>query len=241
MNDAEGNHNGGDIAFGPEGLLYIGTGDGGGAGDEHGSRGNGQNLGSLLGKLLRIDPRPAGGRAYGIPASNPFAGRKGARAEIYSYGLRNPWRWSFDRATGDIVIADVGQGSVEEVSFLRRGGARGANFGWRAWEGSERFADQPAPGAIFPVIEKSHGDGWCSITGGYVVRDPALPALRGRYVYGDFCLGQLRSARLTPGKASADRSLGLPRVASLSSFGEDAGGRVYVVSLEGSVYRLAAK
>ena len=241
MNDPESNHNGGDIVFGPDGLLYIATGDGGGAGDQHGSRGNSQSLGSLLGKLLRINPRPGGGRPYRVPASNPFVGRDGARGEIYSYGLRNPWRWSFDRSTGDIVIADVGQGDVEEVNFRRRGGARGANFGWRPWEGRKQFADEPAPGAIFPVLQKSHGDGWCSITGGYVVRDAALPALRGHYVYGDFCLGQLRSARLRSGKATGDRALALPRVENLSSFGEDARGRVYAVSLDGPVYRLTAR
>ncbi len=241
MDDPESNHNGGDIKFGPDGLLYIATGDGGGAGDRHGARGNAQSLRSLLGKLLRIDPRAAGGRAYQIPASNPFAGRGGARPEIYSYGLRNPWRWSFDRTKGDIVIADVGQGDVEEVNFMPRGRARGANFGWRAWEGRKRFADEPAPGAVFPVLQHSHDDGWCSITGGYVVRDPGLPALRGRYVYGDFCLGRLRSARLAAGHATGDGPLSLPRVEALSSFGEDARGRVYVVSLGGSVYRLAAR
>ena len=240
MADPESNHNGGDIKFGPDGLLYIGTGDGGGGGDQHGSRGNGQSLGTLLGKLLRIDPRPSGGRPYRIPPSNPFVGGAGARGEIYSYGLRNPWRFSFDRSTGDVTIADVGQNSVEEVNFVRRGRARGANFGWRAWEGRERFAEQPAPDAIFPVIQKSHGDGWCSITGGYIVRDPALPALRGRYVYGDYCLGRVRSARLAPGGASGDSAVAVPRVSGLSSFGEDARGRVYVTSLEGPVYRLAA-
>ncbi len=241
MRDDEGNHNGGDIKFGPDRLLYIATGDGGGGGDEHGSRGNAQSLGSLLGKLLRIDPRASGTRRYRIPASNPFTGDSGRRAEIYSYGLRNPWRWSFDRATGDVTIADVGQDSVEEVNFVRRGRARGANFGWRPWEGRRRFTQEAAPSAVFPVIQKSHNDGWCSITGGYVVRDPALKALKGRYVYGDFCKGQLRSARLSAGRATGDRSLGLANVDSLSSFGEDARGRVYVVSLGGPVYRLAAR
>ena len=203
MGDPEPNHNGGDITFGPDGLLYVGTGDGGGAGDQHGARGNGQSLSTLLGKLLRIDPRASGSRAYTVPAGNPFAGDSGRRGEIYSYGLRNPWRFSFDRATGDLVIADVGQNAVEEVNFVRRGGARGVNFGWRVWEGRRRTR-ATAPGRVkFPVIQQPHSDGWCSITGGYIVRDPKLPALRGRYVYGDFCKGQIRSARLSTIRARA--------------------------------------
>jgi hypothetical protein len=134
----------------------------------------------------------------------------------------------------------VGQNAVEEINFLRRGRARGANFGWRPFEGRRRnFPGEQAPGAIAPVLEKSHAAGWCSITGGYVVRDPALPALRGRYVYGDFCKGELRAATLRPGGARRDRGLGL-QVPSISSFGQDTRGRVYVVSLAGPVYRLAA-
>ena len=241
MADPEGNHNGGSLAFGPDGLLYIGTGDGGGADDQHGRRGNAQSLGSLLGKILRIDPRASGGRPYRIPDGNPFTRRAGARAEIYAYGLRNPWRFSFDRATGDIAIGDVGQNAVEEINFARSGRARGVNYGWRPWEGRRRNFDEPAPGAVFPVLTKSHADGWCSITGGYVVRDPGLPQLRGRYVYGDFCKGQLRAASLRAGGARNDRALGLPQVQSLSSFGEDASGRVYVTSLSGPVYRIASR
>ncbi len=240
--DPEANHNGGQLAFGPDGLLYVGTGDGGGGDDQHGARGNAQDLGSPLGKILRIDPRPSGGRRFTVPADNPFVGRAGARGEIYAYGLRNPWRFSFDRRTGDLVIGDVGQNQVEEIDFLRRGRARGANFGWRPWEGRRRNFDEPAPQAVFPVLTKRHGDGWCSITGGYVVRDPRLRALAGRYVYGDFCRGQIRSVRLSSGRATGDRAVpGLPRIGSLSSFGEDASGRVYVVSLDGPVYRLASR
>jgi len=245
MDDPEANHNGGQLLFGPDKLMYIGTGDGGGGDDQHGARGNAQDLGSLLGKLLRIDPRASGGRAYSVPRTNPFAARSGARAEIYSYGLRNPWRFSFDRRTRDLNIADVGQDAIEEVDFVRASDrahprGRGANFGWRPFEGRQRnFAGESAPGAIAPVIEQTHDDGWCSITGGYVVRDRAVPALYGRYVYGDFCLGRLRSARLRPGRASGDRQLALPQVEGLSSFGEDTRGRVYVVSLNGPVYRLA--
>jgi glucose/arabinose dehydrogenase len=240
MADSESNHNGGLLQFGPDGFLYVGTGDGGGAGDRHGARGNGQDLGSLLGKLLRIDPRPRSGRPYQVPGSNPFVGRPGARGEIYSYGLRNPWRFSFDRRTGDLSIGDVGQDAVEEIDFVRRGHGRGANFGWRAFEGFRRFAGgESAPGHVPPVIVHTHGDRWCSITGGYIVRDPGLPALAGRYVYGDFCLGRIYAARVRAGGAAGDGALGLPAVPSLSSFGEDARRRVYVTSLDGPVYRLA--
>ena len=241
MEDPESNHNGGALMFGPDDLLYIGTGDGGGANDQHGRRGNAQNLGSLLGKLLRIDPRESGGRPYTVPAGNPFTGRSGARPEIYAYGLRNPWRYSFDRRTGDLAIGDVGQDAIEEVDFARQGRARGVNYGWRPWEGRRRNFDEPAPGAVFPVLTKRHSDGWCSITGGYVVRDPALPALAGRYVYSDFCRGQIRAARLRSGHATGDRGIGLPRMPNISSFGEDARGRVYVVTLDGPVYRLVQR
>jgi len=235
----EANHNGGLLVFGPDGLLYIGTGDGGGANDQHGERGNAQDLSKLEGKLLRIDPRRSGARPYSVPESNPFTGRASARAEIYSYGLRNPWRFSFDRKTGDLVIGDVGQNAIEEIDFARKGKARGANYGWRPLEGTRRNFDEPAPGAVAPVLELRHSDDNCSITGGYVVRDPKLPALAGRYVYGDFCKGQLRSVKLAQGSARGDRSLGLKTIDNLASFGEDAAGRVYVVSLNGGVFRFA--
>lgn len=234
----ESNHNGGLLLFGPDDLLYIGLGDGGGGDDQHGEIGNGQNLGTWLGKILRIDPRPSGGRPYRVPADNPFVGRSGARPEIYSWGLRNPWRFSFDRKTGDIAIGDVGQDAVEEVDFRRRGTARGVNFGWRAWEGTHRVdPDLSVSGDVKPVLEYTHDEGGCSVTGGYVVRDPRLSSLKGRYVYGDFCVGKLLSARLSPSGATARRALGLS-VPSLSSFGEDNAGRVYAISLDGPVYRL---
>lgn len=231
------NHNGGQLQFGPDGLLYMGFGDGGGAGDPLGS---GQDLGTLLGKVLRIDPRRSGRRRYSVPRTNPFVGRSGARPEIYAYGLRNPWRFSFDRSTGDLTLADVGQSEVEEVDFARRGRARGANFGWSVFEGTRRFRDGTAPGHVPPVLQQLHSDGNCSITGGYVVRDRSLGSLLGRYVYGDFCLGRIRSALLRPGEARGDRATGL-EVPSLSSFGEDARGRVYAASLDGPVYRLAPR
>lgn len=233
----EPNHNGGQLAFGPDGLLYIGLGDGGGGDDQHGAIGNGQNLGTLLGKILRIDPHASGGQPFGIPADNPFVGRRGAKAAIYAWGLRNPWRFSFDRETGDLTIGDVGQDHVEEVDFRTKGTGRGANFGWRAWEGRRREDPSLAVhGDVKPVLQYTHDHG-CSVTGGYVVRDPRLSSLAGRYVYGDFCAGDLLSARLRQGGASGRRSLGL-HVGSLSSFGEDDRGRVYVVSLDGPVYRL---
>ena len=243
MDDPEANHNGGLLVFGPDKRLDIGTGDGGGANDQHGDRGNAQNLGSPLGKLLRIDPRASGGRPYRVPSSNPFADRAGARPEIYAYGLRNPWRYSFDRRTGDLVIGDVGQNAVEEIDFARRGTGRGVNWGWRPLEGTRRnFPDERAPGARAPVIEHSHSEGYCSITGGYVVRDPKLTPLRGRYVYGDFCEGHIRSATLRAGRRTTGKPIGgLPKVSSLSSFGEDASGRLYAISLEGPVYRLAPR
>jgi glucose/arabinose dehydrogenase len=236
----EPNHNGGLLLFGPDGLLYAGTGDGGGANDQHGSRGNAQDLGSLLGKLLRIDPRQSGSDPYSVPASNPFVGRSGARPEIYSYGLRNPWRFSFDRSTGDLSIGDVGQDEIEEIDFASRGQASGANYGWRPLEGNRRNFDEPAPGAVAPLLELRHPPN-CSVTGGYVIRDRGVPALLGRYVYGDLCKGQLRSAKLAPGSAGGDRAIaGVGHVDQLSSFGEDARGRVYALSLSGPVYRLAA-
>ncbi|MGH2980656.1 MAG: PQQ-dependent sugar dehydrogenase, partial [Solirubrobacterales bacterium] len=183
------NHNGGLVLFGPDGHLYIGLGDGGSGGDPER---NGQDLSTLLGKILRIDPRPQGGRPYGIPEDNPFAGRAGARPEIYIYGARNPWRFSFDRANDALLIGDVGQDEQEEVDYLPRGEQAGANLGWSAFEGDVRFnSDQEAEGAVAPILTYGR-EGGCSITGGYVVRDPALSSLFGRYLYGDFCVGDLR-------------------------------------------------
>lgn len=241
MTDPEANHNGGQLNIGPDGLLYIGTGDGGGANDQHGARGNAQNLNSLLGKILRIDPRAGGGHPYTVPAGNPFAGMKGHRGEIWDYGLRNPWRWSFDRKTGDMTIGDVGQDRVEEIDFRPAGKTGGVNFGWRPLEGNRKNFDEPASGAVAPVLTQSHSDGWCSITGGYVVRDPRLPALAGRYLYSDYCRGVIKVATLRSGGATGDRTLGVDNVSMPSSFGEDGIGRVYVVSLGGAVYRFVPR
>lgn len=238
MADPEGNHNGGSLVFGPDGHLYIGTGDGGGAGDLHGRFGNGQDKTSLLGKILRITPKAGGG--YTTPASNPFKG-SGGRPAIYAYGLRNPWRFSFDRRTGAMTIGDVGQDEIEEINFVRKGKGLGANFGWRAFEGNDRYkSGESAPGHVKPVITHTHSNGWLSITGGVVVRDRGVPGAYGKYVYGDFVKGELFSAKLDTPKAKRVRNTGL-KVDALSSFGEDARGRVYAVSLNGAVYRLAAK
>jgi len=230
------NHNGGLLLFGPDDLLYIGLGDGG---SENDPDRRGQDLGTLLGKILRIDPRPSGGHPYSVPSSNPFVDQSGARPEIYSYGLRNPWRFSFDRQTDAFAIGDVGQTEWEEVDLLSRSAGSGANFGWSAFEGFARFNDdQSAEDAVPPVLVYSHGDGGCSITGGYVVRDRSLTSLYGRYLYGDYCLGDLRSFPAVPGRrASDDRALGV-NVPSLSSFGEDNDGHIYATSLDGPVYRL---
>jgi glucose/arabinose dehydrogenase len=230
------NHNGGQLQFGPDGELWLATGDGGGAGDIDD---NARDLSVLLGKLLRIDPSVRKG-AYGIPKDNPFVGRDGAD-EIWGYGLRNPWRFSFDSRSGNIAIGDVGQAEVEEVDFLSPAMARGANFGWPQFEGNQPF-DLTRPGPDPPTApihtySSAGGTGACSVTGGYVVHDPALPTLRNRYVYADLCAGQLRSFVPSVGGSSDDKPLG-PTVASPTSFGEDSKGHIYVTSIEGPVYRL---
>jgi glucose/arabinose dehydrogenase len=231
------NHNGGLVLFGPDKLLYIGMGDGGDAGDPFN---NAQRSDTLLGKILRIDPRRSGSRAFRVPRSNPFVNRAG-RDEIYAWGLRNPWRFSFDRKTGDLYIGDVGQNRLEEIDFAARGKALGKNYGWSCFEGTRRYdGSRNCPGAVEPAHEYGRPSGECSVTGGVVVRDPGLPALAGRYLYGDFCRGQVRSVRISGGRATGDGSLGLT-VPQLSSFGEDARGRVYLTSLNGPVYRLVAR
>jgi glucose/arabinose dehydrogenase len=231
------NHNGGLLLFGPDKRLYTGLGDGGGGGDRHGARGNGQNLGTLLGKILRINPRRHGSRPYRVPGSNPFVGRSGARPEIWAYGLRNPWRFAF-ASSGKLVIGDVGQDQVEEIDVIRGGGK---NLGWRVFEGRRRYtAGEKAPGAVPPVIQRFHSKGNCSIIGGVVVRDPVLSALRGRYVFGDYCRGVIESARIRGAKARDVRATRL-HVRWLTSFGVDGRHRVYAVSLTGPVYRLVPR
>jgi glucose/arabinose dehydrogenase len=228
------NHNGGHLAFGPDGYLYIGLGDGGSAGDPEGRA---QSLDTLLGKIMRISPRPAGGRPYGIPSDNPFVGMPGARPEIWAYGLRNPWRFSFDRATGELWIGDVGQDAWEEVNVLASDQG-GANLGWDLLEGSHPFEGSPEiASTVLPVYEYPHDGAVCAVTGGSVYRGEAVPALQGAYVFGDFCTGVLQALAPRPGRAPAHRELG-PVVPSLASFGEDAAGELYALSLEGAVYRL---
>jgi glucose/arabinose dehydrogenase len=230
------NHNGGLVLFGPDGHLYIGLGDGGSAGDPER---NGQDLGTLLGKILRIDPDPSDGRPYSVPAGNPFVGRPGARPEIYAFGLRNPWRFSFDREDDSLWIGDVGQSEQEEIDVVSPPEASGANFGWSAFEGTARFnGDQPATEAMrAPTFTYPLTGGNCSVTGGYVVRDRNLRSLYGRYLYGDYCAGQLRSFVPADQGARDDRPLGV-EVPLLTSFGEDSAGRIYATSQEGPVYRL---
>jgi glucose/arabinose dehydrogenase len=212
------NHNGGQLSFGPDGRLYDGIVDGGSEGDPYRT---GQNPRLLVGKILRFD-----------------AARK--KAEIFALGLRNPWRFSFDRANGDMTIADVGQDKYEEVDFVNWRDAAGRNYGWSRFEGRHVYHAGSTPANyVAPVIERSHSEGWCSITGGYIVRDRSLTSLYGRYIYGDYCNPALRSAKLVPGRAIGDGPLGL-RVPALSSFGEDGSGRVYAVSLNGPVYRFSA-
>jgi glucose/arabinose dehydrogenase len=232
------NHNGGALATGPDGLLWIATGDGGSGGDP---LGNGQRLDTLLGKLLRIDPRPAAGAPYGIPADNPFVERAGALGEIWAYGLRNPWRFSFDRATGDLWIGDVGQSSIEEVDRWPAGSPGGPNFGWNTMEASACFepADGcPRDGLVLPVAEYGHDLG-CSVTGGYIYRGTAIAGLAGTYLYADFCSGTIWGL-----DAAAERPA--PRVllesgVSVASFGEDEAGDLYVVDLGGGrLFRVVA-
>jgi glucose/arabinose dehydrogenase len=232
------NHNGGQLQFGPDGYLYAGTGDGGGSGD---SEDNARHLNVLLGKLLRINPHRQGTHPYTVPPTNPFVGRAG-RDEIYSYGLRNPWRFAFNFQANTLAIGDVGQGSQEEVDYVKIPAASGANFGWPMWEGTFKLSPgRPDPnlGAlppVFPILTYTHARG-CAIVGGYVVRDPSLESLKGRYLYTDLCDGVIRRVAAKPSGASGDRSTGL-HVNIPSSFGEGAGGRIYVTSLNGPVYRL---
>jgi glucose/arabinose dehydrogenase len=240
------NHNGGDLAFGPDGDLYVGLGDGGSdytRGDPQGDPDrNGQNLGVLLGKMLRIQPRrsdgsvPPGGAGYEVPADNRFVGTPDARPEIWAYGLRNPWRYSFDRQTGDLWIGDVGAGAREEIDRQPAGSAGGENYGWNAMEGTVEWRPLDTP-TVPPVYEYDHRSGACAVTGGYVYRGSAIPSLEGWYVFGDFCRGILQALRETPTGRVVYVISGDP-IESLSSFGEDASGELYAISLAGGVFAL---
>jgi glucose/arabinose dehydrogenase len=232
------NHNGGQLQFGPDGYLYIGMGDGGGAGDQWG---NAQSTGVLLGKILRIDV--GGTDTYTIPPDNPFAGKAGARPEIWALGLRNPWRFSFDRATGDLYIADVGQNTYEEVDFQPARSPGGQNYGWNRMEATHCF--KPASGCdstgtVPPVAEYEHSQGGCSITGGYVYRGTRFPQMAGVYFFADFCTGKVWG--LWPDTSGAWRmDFLLDSGLSPSSFGEDAAGEIYLVGYQdGTLYHLTA-
>jgi glucose/arabinose dehydrogenase len=234
------NHNGGDIAIGPDGYLYVGLGDGGSGGDPEG---NGQDTQALLGKILRIDPsRPADGREYGIPADNPFADGQGGAPEVWLYGVRNPWRFSFDAETGDLWIADVGQESIEEIDLLpaAEGGGKGANLGWNEMEGAHPYEGGSNPeGGVLPLFEFDHGEGGCAVTGGVVYRGEAIPELSGAYLFTDYCDGRLRAVR-ADGGAVVEEHIFAAEGTELVSFGEDGAGEVYVLSLAGTIYRVEA-
>jgi glucose/arabinose dehydrogenase len=233
------NHNGGQLAFGPDQLLYIGVGDGGSGGDPERVA---LDLTSRLGKILRIDPTPGDGTPFTVPPDNPFVDTPGADPTIWATGLRNPWRFSFDRTTGDLWIGDVGQGDFEEINRSvasdRSDAARGANFGWSSFEGFERFnEDQPTEGALPPLFVYDHADGRCSVTGGTVVRGDTVPDLAGWYLFGDYCSGQIWG--LDPTAApDAPRVIELARLEVLTAIVEAPGGDVYAVSNGGSVARL---
>jgi glucose/arabinose dehydrogenase len=234
------NHNGGQILFGPDGYLYLGLGDGGGAGDP---QGNGQKITDVLADILRLDV--SSGTAAVPPADNPFVGRSDAEPRIWSYGLRNPWRFSFDRATGDLYIADVGQNAWEEVDVASAaaGIGKGVNYGWNRMEGAHCYGASSCDttGLALPVLEYDHGQG-CSITGGYVYRGAAIPALQGHYFYGDYCSGWVRSFQVQDGKAVDQAQW--PTLAPggpVLSFGEDQAGELYVLSGNGTVFRIVPR
>ena len=236
MDDPFSNHNGGWIGFGPDGFLYVATGDGGSGGDP---LDNGQSLRSLLGKILRID---VNGSAYEVPDDNPFVGRSGARGEIWAYGLRNPWRNSFDRATGDLYIGDVGQGAREEVNAEPGTGKGGVNYGWNVMEGSRCYQGGSCnrSGKKLPFAEYPTSEG-CAVTGGYVYRGSAFPQMVGAYFFGDYCNGRILavdSRRALQGEVAERRMLdtGL----QISSFGEDEAGELYVIGHGGTIHRLLA-
>jgi hypothetical protein len=238
------NHNGGMIAFGPDSFLYIGLGDGGSGGDPDNRA---QNSAQLLGKLLRIDvsqATQAPQAAYAIPPDNPCVGQAGARQEIWSIGLRNPWRFSFDRVTRDLYVADVGQGAREEVSVSTAagGGGRGINYGWRITEGTECFpigSMCSTASLTLPVVEYDHSGGACSITGGYVYRGSAIPTLPGTYFYADFCARFVRSFRLVNGVVTEHANWPtLNPGGNVTSFGEDAAGELYIMTSGTSLFRI---
>ena len=227
------NHNGGHVLFGPDGFLWFGLGDGGSQGDP---QNHAQDRGDLLGSLLRVDPLNRGSDPYAIPRDNPFVAEQGARGEIAVYGVRNPWRFSFDRETGDLWVGDVGGSRVEEIDFVPRSRMLGANLGWNLVEGTLPLEGDPPPGAIGPVFEYGRDRGR-TVTGGYVYRGERIPALRGAYLFADFYSGDVRGLVHDGGQVSDERSLGV-EVPQLVSFAEDPSGELYLLSLGGPIYRL---
>jgi len=221
------NHNGGALAFDADGYLYIALGDGGLAGDPHK---NGQNTTSLLGKILRLDVN--NGTPYSIPVDNPFG------SEVWAYGLRNPWRISFDRVTGDLWIGDVGQGQWEEVDYLPSSWEGGANFGWSVMEGSHAYDSEPQSGMLLPAMEYSHAEGGCSITGGYVYRG-AFPEWNGVYIYGDYCSGKVWALILVNGQWQSQ--VMFETAVTITTFGQDESGEIYLASDTGTIYHLTKK
>jgi glucose/arabinose dehydrogenase len=230
----QANHNGGQIAFGPDGMLYIGLGDGGGAGDpgQHG-----QNPNTLLGALLRIDVD--GAAPYRVPADNPYV-NGGGRPEIWAIGLRNPWRFSFDRQRNLLYIADVGQNRREEVN-VQPAGAPGLNYGWNRMEGTQCYppgSSCSTTGLVLPVVEYANPAEGCSVTGGYVYRGARVPGLRGHYLYADYCRGWVRSFRYTGDGGVADQRQLATGLGNITSFGEDGAGELYVLTAGGRVFRV---
>jgi len=226
------NHNGGDIAFGPDGMLYIALGDGGSGGDPHD---NGQKLGTLLGKLLRIDP--SGGDPYAIPPDNPFVDDPDARDEIWAYGLRNPWRFSFDAGTGDLLIGDVGQSQREEIDWAPGDSKGGENYGWSRMEGTLVFSGEEPANHVPPVHEYGRDGLACSVTGGYVYRGEAIPDLQGQYLFSDYCDGTIRALRMENGEVTGESDLGV-NGGEVVAFVEDGDGELYVLDIGGSVFRI---
>ncbi|MFI5855267.1 PQQ-dependent sugar dehydrogenase [Streptomyces parvulus] len=229
----ESNHNGGDIKFGPDGYLYIALGDGGGGGDPEG---NGQKLDTLLGKMLRIDPQ--GAEPYAVPQDNPFVGDPNARDEIWSYGLRNPWRFSFDSGTGDLLIGDVGQSEWEEIDWAPADSKGGENYGWSQMEGTHPFRGGTEPANHVPPVHEYDRTGLgCSVTGGYVYRGQAVADLVGQYVYSDYCDGTLRSLEIENGQVTAEHDLGVSG-GEVVSFAQDGDGELYALAIGGTVWRV---
>jgi len=230
------NHNGGQVAFGPDGKLYIGLGDGGSENDPNMI---GQNLATPLSKILRIDPTPSGDKGYTVPPDNPFVGRTGVAPETYEWGLRNPWRFSWDRENGDLWIGDVGQDRWEEIDYRTAADAAGANFGWSLMDATHPFHGTNPPDGVLPIVEYTHDNANCAVTGGYVYRGEDIPALRGVYVYGDYCSGKVWGLVQADAKMVDQQELKLGASHAIFSFGEDTAGELYLLAADG-LYRIKA-